>query len=118
VKTTGVEMVFVTTTLSESLEPTSTVPKLSVAGLNVRGAAEVVPMRLTNSNDVAASERISSTPERTLEDEVVVGVNSTEKLHVEPGNIVAQVVVVVKSAGAIIERMWMVVVPVLVSVMV
>jgi hypothetical protein len=118
VKTTGEEMLFVTLTLSESFEPTSTVPKLSATGLSINGAAEVVPIRLTNSSEVAASDRISNVPERTLADEAVVGVNSTEKLQVEPGSIVEQLVEEVKSTGATVERICIVVVPVLVRVMV
>jgi hypothetical protein len=56
-------------------------------------------------------------PERTLDPlPALVGVKWTEKLHMAPGNSVAQLVVVLKSGSVIVPSTCSVAVPVLVSV--
>ena len=96
-KVTGAGVVLVMRTLSWSLEPTSTVPKLRAVGARVRGDAEEMPKRVRKLSEVEALERIWRVPARTVEVEAVVGVNWTVRLQVAPGRSVVQVVVEVKS---------------------
>ena len=112
----GAAVVLVMVRGSWSEEPTLTVPKSRLVGFRVRGAAAEVPTRVMKSREVAASEAISSVPERVVDVEAVVGVKATEKVQVLPGATVVQVVVAVKSVVEFVERMWRVVVPVLVSI--
>jgi len=112
----GAAVVLVMVRGSWSEEPTLTVPKSSVVGLRVRGAAAAVPMRVMKSREVAASEEISRVPERVFDVDVGVGVKVMEIVQVLPGVMVAQVVVAVKSVEGIVEVTWRVVVPVLVRV--
>ena len=112
----GAAVVLVIVGASSSEAPTSTVPKSSVEGFRVRGAAEDVPTKVMKSREVAASEEISRVPERVIEVAAGVGAKAMEKVQVLPGGMVAQVVVAVKSVEGIVERTWSVVVPVLVSV--
>jgi hypothetical protein len=105
----------VTDTLSVARWPTLTVPKFSDAGLSVSEAAVDVPKRLMNSNEVPESDRICNVPERTVEVEAAVGVNSKTKLQAAPGSRVEHVLVDTKSVETVVERTWIAVVPVFVS---
>jgi hypothetical protein len=83
------------------------------------GAAVVLPIRLMNSSESDASDWISSAPERTPVLDpfpALAGVNVTLMLHIAPGSSVVQVLVVLKSGGAIDPSQCRVAVPVFVSV--
>ena len=117
-KVMGVVVVLVIWRGSWPVEGMFTVPKLRVVGFRVKGASDAVPRRVTNSREVEASDWISSVPVRMGLVLVGAGVSATLTGQVAPGVRVAQVVVAVKPVEARVLRMWRVVVPVLVRVMV
>jgi len=112
----GAAVLFVTSTASELVAPTFTVPKFSAVGVSVSGELDVTASSEMYSSDTAASEAISTAPYRAVIAEVVVGANSTLMLHVLPGASVAQSLVTVKSCGDATAPKCKIVVPVFCTV--
>jgi hypothetical protein len=112
----GVVPVLVTVTVAEPVEPTSTVPNCTVVGLNCNCEVPALPTTLRKSNAAELVVLISMALALSVAVVAVVGVKVTVRAQEAPGTSVAQVVVVLKSAGALMPLTVSSVVPVLVSV--
>ena len=113
----GEALEFVAVTVSWLLWPRVTEPKSSEVGERTSGAGVELPRSVTKSSASDASERISRVPVRRDCEERSPGVNCTVMAQVAAGSRVEQVELAVKSAGARMDAMCSVDVPLFVSVM-
>lgn len=116
-KVMGEVLVLVAVTDSWPLCPRFTEPKSSEVGASRSGDGVVLPRSVTYSRASEASEEISSAPVRSCCVERSPGVNCTRMVQAAAGSNVEQTEFAVKSAGARMEPMCSVVVPLFVSVM-